>query len=117
MAVVSSLLILQAIYDFKTSHDPTTLSKSIFYSYLSRSKQFAVTCNLVASFTFGAVLVLGMAYITDQVKNHHHNLGDEQTVDILTVAGTIYPLFLVERIGSFVLNSLHFQFEFEMMRN
>ena len=75
ICVVNCLIVLQAVFDFKICHDSASVSKSIFYSYTNRSKRFAVTCNLVVSITVSSVLFFGMAYLIDQVSNHHQDLG------------------------------------------
>ena len=100
------------MYAFYNTSD---IRKRIFYGLGLRFKAVCVHLNMGASLLMGSVLLILFYKIENNHASYSGLVEDNNYFNLIVKLFSVYSIFLIEKAGSFFLDSIHEQFEFDMI--
>ena len=110
-------LICQALQDLKFLRDnKDRIQIRLFYSLDNPQKKVWVYGNLGATFIFSACLFCWLYILQNNEKNRVGKKEDKKVLNLAFGSSVFYLLFLIDRVGCYILDLFHKPFQFEMMK-
>lgn len=104
---ISLILISQSLMDFQFSYQTKSKKDRVFYNLDDPIKKVMNVSNIGATIIY-CICLFRWLWIIE--TNEHNNLGtkqDAKAVNLALVSLIFYCLFLIEKVGSYILNVIH----------
>lgn len=113
---ISLILVSQSFLDLWFYKRTTDVKKRVFYGLDTTWKCFTVYLNSTLTIAYCCWMTYWLYVVQYNQDNLQGFKEDAKAVNCALTIFIIYSMCLVERVGSYVLDTLHQQFEFDLMR-
>ena len=113
---LTTIFMCQAAINFKFVYLTTDLKSRIYYSLNNPLKKIWVLGNCFATVIYCICLFRWLWIIENNAQNKRGKIEDAEALHLAIGTSIFYAIFLIDRIGSYVLDIFHSQFFEEGMR-
>lgn len=92
------------------------LKDRVFFSLDNPVKRVMIYANMGATVIYCICLVRWLWIIEKNEHNEQGNRQDAKALNLALVSFVFYCFFLIERVGSYILNVVHQQFYVELLK-
>mmetsp|Transcript_5040 Transcript_5040/g.7576 ORF Transcript_5040/g.7576 Transcript_5040/m.7576 type:complete len:324 (-) Transcript_5040:79-1050(-) len=113
---ISVILVGQVVLEWATIRSTTDRQKRLFYFLDTTQKMIWFVGNLVSTIIYCICLLRWLWIIETNHRNEKGRREDAKAVHLALSTFIFYSIFLIERMGTYILDIVHCQFETDLLR-